>query len=508
MDAIAVASRQNNTANPLSLAIREFQGSLSREENAALLTHSSTGLDATGILSFTAEIDRVNANRRSRCVSSRLFGVLESVQAFSGIADTFISSHSEIAALVWGSVKFALLAINNVVSFFDKLSETFLRLGSCCPRFSEYRLLFPESTKLQNLLCSFYASIVKFCTKAMNAIGNPGTTLTRAVWKPFEKEFAVFECDLKKQGAELKEEITLAAEQAASRERAFGRSFRTEIRKVNQAKTERQLKKDRARSLAVKAKLLERLPAYDYVGSLKRMRKKRYGSTGSWLYNTKDFNAWITEDCSSLFCFTGILGSGKSIVTSATVDQLLCNPRSLDTRLVFFFCEPDFASSMIAPVILGSLIRQLVNIETLDNDLEQRFKDVLENGYPDATDLEPLLQLAVNKNSVVTFIIDGIDACESTDRKLIFGILSRISIGATSMVKLLISGRESLINDISKFFDTCRHITTTCPEGQTDIPWYIDSIMKERIEGSDLVLGDEHLEQEIKDTLIQGANGM
>ncbi|EHL03534.1 hypothetical protein M7I_0174 [Glarea lozoyensis 74030] len=152
-------------------------------------------------------------------------------------------------------------AINNVVSFFDKLSETFLRLGSCCPRF--------KSTKLQNLLCSFYASIVKFCTKAMNAIGNP--------------------------------------EQAASRERAFGRSFRTEIRKVNQAKTERQLKKDRARSLAVKAKLLERLPAYDYVGSLKRMRKKRYGSTGSWLYNTKDFNAWITEDCSSLFCFTGIL---------------------------------------------------------------------------------------------------------------------------------------------------------------------------------------------------------
>jgi hypothetical protein len=109
MDAIAAASRQKNTANSLNLAIREFQGSLSREENAALLAHSSTGLDATGILSFTAEIDRVNANRRSRCVSSRLFGVLESVQAFSGIADTFVSSHPDIAALVWGSVKFALL---------------------------------------------------------------------------------------------------------------------------------------------------------------------------------------------------------------------------------------------------------------------------------------------------------------------------------------------------------------------------------------------------------------
>jgi hypothetical protein len=58
--------------------------------------------------------------------------------------------------------------------------------------------------------------------------------------------------------------------------------------------------------VAVKAKLFERIPTYDYVGALKRMRKKRYGSTGSWLYSTKDFNAWITEDCSSLFCFTGI----------------------------------------------------------------------------------------------------------------------------------------------------------------------------------------------------------
>ena len=102
--------RQN--ANPLNLAIRDFQGSLSREDNAALLAHSLIGLDATGILSFTAEIDRVNANRRSRCVSSRLFGILESVQEFSNIADTLVSSHPEIAALVWGSVKFALLVIH------------------------------------------------------------------------------------------------------------------------------------------------------------------------------------------------------------------------------------------------------------------------------------------------------------------------------------------------------------------------------------------------------------
>jgi hypothetical protein len=74
-----------------------------------LLLEDSSKPDATSILKFTAEIDSVNAHRRSRCVSSRLFGMLQSIQDFSTIADTFISAHPDIAALVWGTVKFTIL---------------------------------------------------------------------------------------------------------------------------------------------------------------------------------------------------------------------------------------------------------------------------------------------------------------------------------------------------------------------------------------------------------------
>ncbi len=132
----------------------------------------------------------MNATRRSRCVSSRLFGILQSVQDFSTIADTFVSSHPEIAALVWGTVKFTILvcvpfsrilnsadpikAINNITSFFDKLSECFLRLSNCCPRYAEYQLLFGDSIRLQNALCTFYTTIVNFCIKAFQTIQAPG----------------------------------------------------------------------------------------------------------------------------------------------------------------------------------------------------------------------------------------------------------------------------------------------------------------------------------------------
>jgi hypothetical protein len=68
----------------------------------------------------------------------------------------------------------ALKAVNNITSFFDKLSEYFLRLRNSCPRYSEYKLLFGDSARLQKALCAFYATIIKFCTRAIQIIEAPG----------------------------------------------------------------------------------------------------------------------------------------------------------------------------------------------------------------------------------------------------------------------------------------------------------------------------------------------
>ena len=67
-----------------------------------------------------------------------------------------------------------LKAVNNITSFFDKLSECFLRLRNSCPRYSEYQLLFGDSTRLQRALRAFYATIIKFCTRAIQIIESPG----------------------------------------------------------------------------------------------------------------------------------------------------------------------------------------------------------------------------------------------------------------------------------------------------------------------------------------------
>jgi hypothetical protein len=146
---------------------------------------------------------------------------------------------------------------------------------------------------------------------------------------------------MKRLSADLRDEFRLAAEhaaskerEAASRERSSGKSFRAEMRKASQAKIERQLNKDRANSskfitatpkcsvtdrgtVIAKAKLVERLSSYNHVAALKRLRKKRYGSTGSWLYKTDEFGTWMSENHSSLLCLTGIR---KLVIPSLVVE--------------------------------------------------------------------------------------------------------------------------------------------------------------------------------------------
>lgn len=73
--------------------------------------------DAATVLRFTTHLDEINSERQSRCIATRFQVVLQSVQQFSTIVETFVSANPRIAALVWGSLKFALLVILHQVIF-------------------------------------------------------------------------------------------------------------------------------------------------------------------------------------------------------------------------------------------------------------------------------------------------------------------------------------------------------------------------------------------------------
>ena len=93
----------------LTQALHDYEKILSDEDRSQL--HSQGLPDATAAINLATLIDRQCSSRRSRCMGSRLITFLESIQQFSQVVDVFVSSHPEVAALVWGGVKLALLVI-------------------------------------------------------------------------------------------------------------------------------------------------------------------------------------------------------------------------------------------------------------------------------------------------------------------------------------------------------------------------------------------------------------
>ena len=93
----------------LTQALHDYEKILSDEDRSQL--HSQGLPDATAAINLTTQIDRNCSSRRSQCMGPRLITFLESIQQFSQVVDVFVSSHPEVAALVWGGVKLALLVI-------------------------------------------------------------------------------------------------------------------------------------------------------------------------------------------------------------------------------------------------------------------------------------------------------------------------------------------------------------------------------------------------------------
>jgi len=108
----------------LSNALKSFQNCLEPEQKVQLDAIKAVP-DAHAVAQFTYQLDLENAKRKSRCVAARISPLLESVQQFSGIIETFVSSNPHVAALVWGIVKLVLQASQLGSTVLQKLCRNF-----------------------------------------------------------------------------------------------------------------------------------------------------------------------------------------------------------------------------------------------------------------------------------------------------------------------------------------------------------------------------------------------
>ncbi|KAH0375897.1 hypothetical protein KCU84_g2365, partial [Aureobasidium melanogenum] len=505
------------STNALSDAIKSFQNCLEPDQKARLEAIKAVP-DAHAVAQFTYQLDQENAKRKSRCVAARISLLLDSVQQFSGIVETFVSSNPHIAALVWGSVKLVLQIASNFTTYFDNLSALLMTIGKRCPKFQEYQKLYRDSTDLQKVLCDFYSVVVRCCEQAIIVLRRPGyIQLLKSVTSSFNVDFAPIITQIDRHSEEVKETIRLAEaklnvaerqdqrteREAAEKYRLSSMLYRKEREKIEADwAAQMQLEKRKIRQ----ASKLEQFSDYNHKIAYWKARTRRHGSTGQWLTQTDEFKQWMTGSVPSVFWFTGILGSGKTVTTAFVVEQLSAKSMQGSEKLVYFFCQYDNETSLKATTILRSIIRQLLNQDDrIFTEHQSKIDALLDNLY-DLGLLEVLLSDVVNCLQSVVVIIDGVNECSEPEMKLLLKTLSKLR--KSCGLKLYLAGDDRITSMIMLFLEPSFVVNTHTPEAGTDLQELIHQLVTARKEDGDLKTGDPSLYQDIVDILCTASQGM
>ncbi|KAL6719360.1 hypothetical protein ACLMJK_003599 [Lecanora helva] len=242
------------------------------------------------------------------------------------------------------------------------------------------------------------------------------------------------------------------------------------------------------------------------MSPFKRAKKKRFGSTGGWLLSTKEYKEWFGATGSSVFWLSGIMGSGKTILTACVIDELLIRQAG-HAKIIFFLIDYNNANSLKARTILKSLLSQCLTIDRVHE--HESVLESLSSLDGDIAEFEELFVTVFSRISANTWVvIDGMDELAQPERRVMLSALSRIALNQDISTKLFVSSRDDLGVGLRNQFPSLFHMTTLCEESAQDIARYVELGVDEKIQQGELCVGDENIVGLIKEKLIEGARGI
>ncbi|KAL7755715.1 hypothetical protein ACKLNR_014242 [Fusarium oxysporum f. sp. zingiberi] len=381
----------------------------------------------------------------------------------------------------------------NISSWFEKLSELFMTVGRSAPRYQVMALLYPRSKKLQSHLSEYFLVVVRICHDLLKLTRK--SMFAQLVSFITESDMSSYQSDFDLWANAVKEEVNLLMAQQLQEQ-----SRRLEsIDKYSKSESHRKKLENRLR-------ILDSCSTYDYQTAWKEIR--RCGNT-SWFTLQREYQDWKVRSESCTLLYSGKLGSGKSISLANMVDDLNLN-RKDNFPVAYFFCRHDVPESLQALTILGSLARQLL---CTTGELTTMSEDLAVKGLP-ALDPDGILQLlnrTLNPTCRAYCILDGLDECDENQREDMIRRLQQVQ----SVFPLLVclSFRQEAGNALTlRPEHFAKPSVIFIPENNPDIAEFIQTELERRlesrVESRRLRVGVPTLVLEIRDALVERAQGM
>ncbi|KAJ5219952.1 hypothetical protein N7468_009156 [Penicillium chermesinum] len=255
--------------------------------------------------------------------------------------------------------------------------------------------------------------------------------------------------------------------------------------------------------------LLASLSVLDHLTPLKQARRKRQSGTAEWLFETKTFDRWVSDDGFSALWCSGKIGSGKTILAASVVDWILTEIHDSKALVSFLFVRFDDYMSLETESILKSILFQVLDKAGFPDEVAVLLADAQHKLSSTPKDLINMLGLAYTTLELkrIYIVIDGIDECPKQERDSLLSALASLRLFELN-IRVFISGRESVSSEVNMEFRHLSHLSMRSQLAQSDIATYINKTVDQKLRNEELIVGDNDLIEEIKDALRQGADGM
>ncbi|KAM0817920.1 putative NACHT domain-containing protein [Seiridium cardinale] len=249
--------------------------------------------------------------------------------------------------------------------------------------------------------------------------------------------------------------------------------------------------------------ILDWLTTIDYASQQHLSSSSRESETGQWFLDSIEYRNWFQGQAPLLFC-PGIPGAGKTILTSAIIDELLkelC--RDDPPGICYIYCDFRRQTEQTLDSLLLSLLRQLSqHSSSLPQSVGDMYDQHKKSKFrPTTNEICNALQRVVAGFSRTFVVVDALDECATSNGTQSRLITALLELQMNTQARILASSRP--IPDITRNFQGFPSLEVRART--EDISKYIDGNMH-RLKG--FVQRSTALQNEIKNSIIKVADGM